>query len=947
MDEIRNMFDNVAFDIIAVTETWLKPNVHFDNQVSMNGYSTLRHDRNRFDLKRGGGVMLYIRNPIITKSLFKSPKNSVVEYLFIELSNNVNEKMVFGVVYNPPKAQCLTVLTPILNDLVGIYDKVVITGDFNTNLLSIKKSVRDFTELLNSINLSNVSYVPTNHVGKNQSTLIDLTLTNSLSSILMYNQISGLSTHDLIYGAFNFDLNISLIPKTVLVRRMNRINVASLNLYASTLDWSAFMLDTDVDRQLNMFNNHIMQLLDEFAPEIPIVVNSEKVEFKFSSSLTCLHNLKNFYEKKWRRSRLGPDRNFYIAARKKFYKALKAERVAFDAKRFNHKLPPRILFRNLRENGMIGRDISFLDYDPDLLNEYFVGSSVENSHEAESSLDDSQMNLNLSFLDDSKEFYTASASDESDDNLYDSFYSAKGDTSFEGLYGVNQFSFRNVMPMEVLEACNNIKSNAIGTDFISIKFIKMILPVILPFLTYLLNCCLTKSVFPDKWKYARVVPIPKVTNPKKVEEFRPISILPALSKILEILMKNQMLEYLNVNELLGENQSGFRKGHSTATALSKVVEDLTVNIDDGKISILVLIDFSKAFDSIPHGVLLRNLRDRFRFSACAVSFIKSYLSMRRQKVVIGERESGDLICELGVPQGSILGPLLFSMFIDGISDVLNGTGFHLYADDLQVYESGFPNDMTACVERMTTTLARISLWAQKNCLYINANKTQSILISNMRSLTSFVIPPLFMNNTKIPYSNSVRNLGVIFDTKLNWEKHINSICSSVYGILSRLWPATTFLPTETRKRLVVALILPKIIYCAPVFAGAPKNAWRRLNLAFNSCARYIFKKRCRDRISGFTERILNCSLEKYICYLSCCFLFKVISTQIPPYLHNKIFFSNSKRTGTLKVPLGRTKPRSSSLLVLGVKRWNALSFYTRSSRSLSVFKRNCFRELTV
>jgi len=410
-------------------------------------------------------------------------------------------------------------------------------------------------------------------------------------------------------------------------------------------------------------------------------------------------------------------------------------------------------------------------------------------------------------------------------------------------------------------------------------------------------------------------------------------------------MRNQITSFIESKGLLSSFQSGFRKGHSTTTTLAKVLDDISMNIDRGDVTLLVLVDFSKAFGSVPHLLLLEKLKNQFGFSSSACKLLGSYLNGRTQKVVINGRESKELFIIKGVPEGSILGPLLFSLFINDLPSRLWYIFKHLYADDLQLYDSEHPENFLLCIGRLNRALQDISNWARENLIKINVNKTHVIYFTNKKRFNVSHIPMLTFDDIDLPYETRVKNLGVTFGVDLRFREHVNSICSSIYHTLSHLWCSTKYLPTETRKRLVITLILPKITYCAPVYAGLSRESWGKLHRAWNACARYIFRKRKRDHISAFTNQILNCTLEDYISVFKCLFLFKIVHGNPPNYLKECISSLRSARTGALRIPLSHCNVRKSSLFVHGVSIWNSLSNATRNTSKYDEFKGLCFEEL--
>jgi hypothetical protein len=390
----------------------------------------------------------------------------------------------------------------------------------------------------------------------------------------------------------------------------------------------------------------------------------------------------------------------------------------------------------------------------------------------------------------------------------------------------DQFTFRTVSFSVVKKAIRAVKSNAVGLDGIPLKFIKLFLSGIISPIAHIFNTTISSKTYPSAWKLSKIVPVAKVKDPCRLKDYRPISILPALSKALEKIMKDQIVDFCNERNLLDRYQSGFRRGHSTTTALLKITDDIAINMDKNLISILVLLDFSKAFDTVNFKLLCQKLRNLFRFSESAIQLIKSYLTDRSQCVFADGALSSFLPVTQGVPQGSILGPLLFSLFINDISSCIKFSNYHIYADDVQIYLSGSKESIASVINQINSDLVSISHWSTKNGLCLNCQKTQVMAIH--RNQTS-VLPPVMVNDTIIPYSPKVKNLGVIINCNLTWNDQITSIVRSVNGALSRLWCTAHFTPVETRRRLVVALLLPKFQYCDILYSQSSMGNRDRLN----------------------------------------------------------------------------------------------------------------------
>jgi Reverse transcriptase (RNA-dependent DNA polymerase) len=400
-------------------------------------------------------------------------------------------------------------------------------------------------------------------------------------------------------------------------------------------------------------------------------------------------------------------------------------------------------------------------------------------------------------------------------------------------------------------------------------------------------------------------------------------------------MKDQIVTFCNERNLLNRFQSGYRSGHSTTTALLKITDDISIELDRKFITILALLDFSKAFDTVNYKLLCQKLKTQFNFSDSAINFIKSYLTGRTQCVFANNEFSSFLPVTQGVPQGSILGPLLFSLFINDISNSILFSHYHIYADDVQLYLSGSLENIESVINQLNTDLNSISDWSTRNGLCLNSQKTQVMAIYRNKPP---VLPPVKVNDTIIPYSTKLKNLGVFMNCNLTWGDQISSVISGVYGALSRLWCTADFTPTETRRKLAVALLLPKFQYCDILYSQSSEGNKSRLNKCYNSCARYVYSIRRSESISGPAKNITGVTLNQLYGYRICSFYHRLISQREPVYLWDKLRFGRSQRTGVLIPPRHNHFDRKNSFFIEGANRWNSLPSEVRSARSVETFK---------
>lgn len=511
-----------------------------------------------------------------------------------------------------------------------------------------------------------------------------------------------------------------------------------------------------------------------------------------------------------------------------------------------------------------------------------------------------------------------------------------------------EFSFQEVSCVDVRRAFSSIKSNACGTDGLSIRFLKLILDSIVEPLTHIINSSLLSGVFPQQWKIGRIIPLPKISKPKGLNDFRPISLLPIFSKVLEKVVHQQVIKFCNFHDLFNPNQSGFRQGHSTTTALLKVTDDIRRNMDKTQITILLLSDFSKAFDSVDFDILLAKLSKFFNFSPLVIQWFTSYLRNRQQFVFNGDDTSSPLYTSTGVPQGSILGPILFSMFINDIGSIFMHCSFHLYADDLQLYLPSSVDNISQAIHMMNQDLQQLHQWTVIHGILPNPKKFQCIIIGSIPLIdrsSRITVPPIIFNSNIIPFSSTVKNLGLTFDSNLSWNAQVINVGKKVFRKFHSLNRLKRFLPLKTKKLLCTSLIFPTIEYGGIVFSNISGTLLSKLQTYQNACVRYIFGLRKYDHVSDPRRSLMWLTVEKRLELQTLCLLWKILNEEsVPSYLHSSFHSLHSQHSHhtrsqhLLDIPLHRTDFMGKSFSVNAARLWNQLPTELRVLQSRLPFK---------
>jgi Reverse transcriptase (RNA-dependent DNA polymerase) len=385
--------------------------------------------------------------------------------------------------------------------------------------------------------------------------------------------------------------------------------------------------------------------------------------------------------------------------------------------------------------------------------------------------------------------------------------------------------------------------------------LKLIWIVILPTLTNIVNSSMQLGYFPNSWKRAILCPIPKIRIPVNVKDFRPISLLCTASKVLEKVVHDQILVYLNNLNLMDPLQSGYKKLYSTSTALLRVAEDIRLAIFKKEVVLIVFLDYSKAFDCVDHKLLLRKL-EQLNFSASVLKWLQSYLSNRECAVKGSDGKTSKWVkLNRGVPQGSVLGPLLFSLYTHDVGKILkNRCKYHIYADDIQLYINCSLSELNEAIQIMNFILEDVAKWSESHGLKLNPSKTQAMLIATQnthKQINHQNLTKLTLNGTDIQYFDTVKNLGVIFDKHFSWDKQISSVSQKIYGTLNNLYKFRAMTPESIRLKLIKTLVLPHLDYCSFAYCNINKEQEKRLQKLLNAAIYYVYNVPFAARLSPY------------------------------------------------------------------------------------------------
>jgi hypothetical protein len=490
-------------------------------------------------------------------------------------------------------------------------------------------------------------------------------------------------------------------------------------------------------------------------------------------------------------------------------------------------------------------------------------------------------------------------------------------------------------------------------DPIPTWLLKDCIDLLAPYITSVFNISLSSGYVPSSFKDAYITPLLKKSglDETTVGNYRPVSNLSVLSKTLERAVHQQIENYLSEANLLPSHQSAYRKHHSTETALLKVCSDIISHLDMGDYALLAFLDLSAAFDTVDKRILLERLSRSFGIDDIALKWFQSYLTNRTEYVLFNGIKSSKRVVQFGVPQGSVLGPLLFVLYTSDLEKIAekHNLDAHFYADDSQVYIFSKPQLADSAQTRLIACLDDFAQWMSANRLKLNPDKTEFMRCATARRLPQLAKEVVTFGNSSILPATTVRNLGVVVDQKLSFQSHVNKTVSSCFYQLRRLKSSVKALPFETAKTLVNSFVISRIDYCNSILAGAPQYLLNRLQRVMNEAARMLCRCSRGDHVNRIMkERLHWLRIPQRIQFKLCLLVYKSLHGTAPTYLSelvNQVNKNDARRRlrsatiGDLIVPRTRTNFGQHAFATAGPIAWNSLPKSVRSASSIASFKK--------
>lgn len=792
---------------------------------------------------------------------------------------------------------------------------VIIMGDFNINMKDKNYCQKKLLRTMNTAGLKQMVKEPTRIVYGSES-IIDLVFTNYEVEVIVKHE-PKITDHSTIV----IDWKIKLTDKEdkfIVCRDYKRMDV---DKFMRVIDMGMNVIEyEEVDMLANAIVNTIIWGIDEVAPRRQI-----KLHGKWKGKQWCTEDIRLMLrqrDKAYSKARISKneeDWKSFSQIRNRIVQVCRvAKREYLESMLDKNKNDPKRMWGSLKEL------LKGKTYDDSIYEEIQCGDKIYRNVNEMANI------FNKYFIDSIGELL--------DDGV------SEVNEVIVGKYTESELEVFNRIEVEDLNRIVQKLKNKSGTEEgITVDIMKKVVIVAGTKIVHMLNRSLEEGMFPSEWKQATVIPIPKIKRTKKVNEFRPINKLPIYEKILEIIVHKQMVRYLEDNKLLIESQSGFREGHSCETALQWVISSWKKSIGENKIVGVVFIDLRRAFELVNRNILLQKL-ERYGLKGVVIKWFKSYLNNRTQRVKFNGMLSDPIDVKVGVPQGSVLGPLLFLFYINDIINELNEKcEIRLFADDMLIYTTGYSTAEIS--NNLNEQLVRVENWLKINKLKVNVDKTKVMLMRGIRKKVNQNNLKIKLENIELEVVNEIKYLGVIIDKNLNFMEHVNYIGKKIGSKLGVLRRVGVNLTPYMRCVVYKSIVAPLFEYCSTVFLSVNETNLQYLQKLQNKGMRIILRCNYRARIKDMLEALQFMSVKERIEYNVCILVYKMINGQCPNYLVNRVEImgkemeSKTRQRGNIYITKCKTREEQRTLLHDGFKMYNELPNEIKTERGLLGFKR--------
>ena len=919
---------NHNFSILGISETRLHSPIE-NSDLAISGYKP-------FDtpaVSAAGGTALFISKSLNSKSrkdLSKlvSSNSGNLESTFAEIVLKNRKNFIVGCIYKHPNLNVDLFndqfLSPLLKKACQENKNIILLGDFNIDLLTCDTEISNskFLDVLGAYQILPTITLPT-RITDTSNTLIDNIFTSTMNcSSVSGNLTVALSDHLPQFLILNTDCSPDFKPKPPFRRDWSKFNEATFKAEFDRVDWKNLLEieKGDVDASFNAFLVRFSSLYDKHVPLKQLTRRQSNLLLKpwITKGILTSSRIRDSLNDDYLKTS-DPVLKAFLRGRYKFYRnrivsLTRASKKLYYSRYFlQNSGNLRKLWQGVRQ--IISSPLSYSCFS---LN---INDSLSSKPEE----------VSESFND----FFSTIA-----DKIRSKIPFTRHHFS-EWLKNenrnLNQFFANPTSPQEVSKVLESLSENkATGPHSIPYPIISSNLNSLSSIFSDIINLSFSTGVFPSQLKEAKVIPVFKNKgSPFDAENYRPISLLSNIDKIFQKLMHKRLIDFLDQSNSLYPLQFGFRSNHSTETALLYCIDQISKALEEGNFGCSIFIDLQKAFDTVDHSILLSKL-DFYGIRGKSLDWFHSFLTNRSQFVTISGSDSKSKSMKHGVPQGSVLGPLLFLIYVNDLHIALRFSLVNLFADDTMLF---LKNESLKTISKQANIDLKLLMnWLKANKISLNTSKTEMLIFRSIRKKLDYEVK-IKINGHRLRPSNVVKYLGIFIDEHLNWRHHINFVCTKLKRANGALSKLRHYVDKKTLTSLYYSLFHCHVSYAAKVWGQRQTIHANRVSILQKQALRIITFSDFRAHSSPLFLRFRFLSFPDFVKYSNILFIFKLLNEDLPPPLLQTLTFKRLNDTdrhdvircksGLLKLPVVRTVTYGNySILYQSLLAWNELQNFS-------------------
>lgn len=908
--------------IVCLTETHITQEVN-EKERHIEGYKNFSCDSTS---RHTGGSIIFIKSEIKAKQISTVVIDNNLWMIGIEAFIDSFKYNILCLYHSPNASHAIFLekLEDILQNILSQEGYLVLIGDFNINIAVETHYSKKLTSLITTVG-AHQHVNRFTRVTQQGGTIIDLIITHSKTTTYNVHLTPRITDHAILTVDLMKKPKHQILRKTI--RDYSKFNETDFQFELMDKSWNNNIEDINIISE-NLVKN-IQGTLDKYAPlktvSMPITFGNKKwwtyeidAEIRERDKLfrkaTITKNTEDWSIFRQKRNKVV---EMIRKSKQKYYQE-KIDNVKNDSKKMWSTLkeitaqrPSSTTYDGIKFNNNIIRDNNLIS---EKFNEYFIDS-----------INSITENLNCNNTTQMEVISTIPKSN----------YSLK--------------EFKTIDFMDLKQIVKEMQNKNSSVDGINTSILKSSFQAIGHHFLHVINTSIQTGKFPEGWKTSTIIPIEKKTNSNLCEDFRPINMVPTCEKLLEVVVNQQLVSYIEENNILTCFQAGFRAKNSCESALQTVLANWKDSLKDNLVIGALFLDLRRAFETIDRQMLLQKL-ERYGIQGKALQWIKSYLFGRSQTTKFNNSHSTLLDTKFGVPQGTVMGPNFFVIYINDVIQHIHNCNIQLFADDTLIYFVG--SNMREIVPRINEDMKNLASWLSKNNLCLNVGKTKFMVIRNIgNQLDVIQHPGILIDGQKIEQVKEFKYLGVIIDEHLTFSKQAEYITSKIARKVNVLGRMRRTLSQWSKTTLYKTLIMPHFNYCPTILFLLNNSEIETMQKRQNQALRVILDTNRYTSIKSMLDATGILSVRQSICLNTLIFIFKMVHGLLPGHLlENCISVRTIHNYETRNADnfYIRRVPRTSdqkNLFHKGLKLYNELPNNVKDCQTLQQFRKNCLKHV--